>query len=30
MCLVKVYQAEESDEPLLEIIAYLRLEGDHV
>lgn len=28
MCLGKVYQAEESDEPLLESIAYLRLEGD--
>lgn len=30
MCLGKVYQAEESDEPLLESIAYLRLEGDQV
>ena len=30
MCLGKVYQAEESDEPHLESIAYLRLEGDQV
>ena len=30
MCLGKVYQAEESDEPLLKSIAYLRLEGDQV
>jgi len=30
MCLGKVYQAEESDEPPLESIAYLRLKGDQV
>ncbi len=30
MCLGKVYQSEESDEPLLENIAHLRLEGDQV
>jgi predicted RNA-binding protein len=30
MCLGKVYQSEESNEPLLENIAHLRLEGDQV
>lgn len=30
MCLGKVYQAKGGDEPVLEDIAHLRLEGDQV
>ena len=30
MCLAKLYQNEESAEPDLESIAYLRLDGDQV
>jgi predicted RNA-binding protein len=30
MCLAKLYQDEESAEPALESIAYLRLDGDQV
>jgi predicted RNA-binding protein len=30
MCLAKVYEAAESDEPVLEDIAYMIIDGDRV